>query len=61
MGNTDTHFGRKFKDRGGNYVSVMSTRKRRELSDRAAARELGVAHGIFQGCARPNLNNNVTF
>lgn len=42
------HFGRKFKNRGENYESVMAAWKRGELSDRAAARELGVAHGTFQ-------------
>ncbi len=42
------HFGRNFKDRGENYGSVMAAWKRGELSDRAAARELGVAHGTFQ-------------
>ena len=42
------HFGRNFKERGENYGSVMAAWKRGELSDRAAARELGVAHGTFQ-------------
>ena len=42
------HFGRNFKDRGENDGSVMAAWKRGELSDRAAARELGVAHGTFQ-------------
>ena len=42
------HFGRNFKDRGENYGSVMAAWKRGELSDRAAAKELGVAHGTFQ-------------
>lgn len=42
------HFGRNFKERGENYESVMAAWKRGELSDRAAARELGVAHGTFQ-------------
>ena len=42
------HFGRKFKDRGENYGSVMAAWKRGELSDRAAAKQLGVAHGTFQ-------------
>ena len=42
------HFGRSFKTRGENYGSVMAAWKRGELSDRAAARELGVAHGTFQ-------------
>jgi DNA invertase Pin-like site-specific DNA recombinase len=42
------HFGRNCKERGENYGSVMAAWKRGELSDRAAARELGVAHGTFQ-------------
>lgn len=42
------HFGRKFKDRGKNYESVMATWRRGEISGRAAAKELGVAHGTFQ-------------
>ena len=46
------HFGRNFKDRGENYGSVMAAWKRGELSDRAAAKELGVAHGTFQRWCR---------
>ncbi|MEY8388926.1 recombinase family protein [Oscillospiraceae bacterium 38-13] len=46
------HFGRKFKDRGTNYDSVMAAWRRGELSGRAAARELGVAHGTFQRWCR---------
>ena len=42
------HFGRKFKDRGENYKSVMAAWRRGEISGRAAAKELGVAHGTFQ-------------
>ena len=42
------HFGPKFKDRGENYESVMTAWRRGEISGRAAARELGVAHGTFQ-------------
>ena len=42
------HFGPKFKDRGENYESVMTAWRRGELSGRAAARKLGVAHGTFQ-------------
>ena len=42
------HFGRKFKDRGENYKDVMAAWKRGEISGRAAARQLGVAHGTFQ-------------
>ena len=42
------HFGRKCKDRGGNYDSVLAAWRRGEISGRAAARELGVAHGTFQ-------------
>ena len=42
------HFGRKFKDRGEKYESVMTAWRRGEISGRAAAKELGVAHGTFQ-------------
>ena len=41
-------FGRKAKDRGENYESVVAAWRRGEMSDRTAARELGVAHGTFQ-------------
>ena len=46
------YFGRKFKDRGANYDSVMAAWRRGELSGRAAAKELGVAHGTFQRWCR---------
>ena len=46
------HFGRKFKDRGENYEAVMAAWYRGEISGRAAARELGVAHGTFQRWCR---------
>ena len=46
------HFGRKFKDRGENYESIMAAWRRGEISGRAAARELGVAHGTFQRWCR---------
>jgi DNA invertase Pin-like site-specific DNA recombinase len=42
------HFGRKFKERGKNYDNIMSAWRRGELSGRAAAKALGVAHGTFQ-------------
>ena len=42
------HFGRKAKDRGENYEAVMAAWRMGELSGRAAAKELGVAHGTFQ-------------
>ncbi len=42
------HFGRKFKDRGANYKTVMAAWQKGKISGRAAARELGVAHGTFQ-------------
>ena len=42
------HFGRKCKNRGENYESVMAAWRRGEISGRAAARELDVAHGTFQ-------------
>lgn len=46
------HFGRKFKNWGEDYDSVMAAWHRGELSSRAAARELGVAHGTFQRWCR---------
>lgn len=46
------HFGRKFKERGENYESVVAAWRRGEISGRAAARELGVAHGTFQRWCR---------
>ena len=46
------HFGRKFKDRGESYEAVMAAWRRGEISGRAAARELGVAHGTFQRWCR---------
>lgn len=46
------HFGRKCMDRGGNYDSVLAAWRRGEISGRAAARELGVAHGTFQRWCR---------
>ncbi len=42
------HFGRRFKDRGENYEAVVAAWRRGEISGRAAARELDVAHGTFQ-------------
>ena len=42
------HFGRKFKDRGKDYETVMAVWRRGEISGRAAAKKLGVAHGTFQ-------------
>ena len=42
------HFGRRAKDRGENYESVMAAWRRGEISGRAAARALDVAHGTFQ-------------
>ena len=42
------HFGRKCKNRGENYESVMAAWRRGEISGRAAAREMEVAHGTFQ-------------
>ena len=42
------HFGRKCKNRGENYESVMAAWRRGEISGRAAAKKLGVAHGTFQ-------------
>lgn len=42
------HFGRRFKDRGEDYEDVMAAWRRGEISGRAAAKRLGVAHGTFQ-------------
>ncbi len=42
------HFGRRFKDRGENYEAGVAAWRRGEISGRAAARELDVAHGTFQ-------------
>ena len=46
------HFGRRFKDRGENYETVMAAWREGRISGRAAARELGVAHGTFQRWCR---------
>lgn len=46
------HFGRKFKERGDNFGKVLAAWQRGELSGRAAAKELGVAHGTFQRWCR---------
>nr|WP_325220038.1 recombinase family protein [uncultured Oscillibacter sp.] len=46
------HFGRKLKERGENYESVMAAWRKGEISGRAAAKELGVAHGTFQRWCR---------
>ncbi|MDE6455986.1 MAG: recombinase family protein [Dysosmobacter sp.] len=46
------HFGRRFKERGENFEAVMAAWRRGEISGRAAARELGVAHGTFQRWCR---------
>ena len=45
-------FGRKCKERGENYEAVMVAWRQGELSGRAAAKELGVAHGTFQRCCK---------
>ena len=42
------HFGREFKERGGDCEGVMAAWKRGVISGRAAAKKLGVAHGTFQ-------------
>ena len=42
------HFGRNFKDRGERYEEIRAAWERGEISGRAAAKELGVAHGTFQ-------------
>ena len=46
------HFGRKCKDRGENYKTVMAAWRKVKNSGRAAAREFGVAHGTFQRWSR---------
>lgn len=45
-------FGRRRKDRGGDYEDIMAAWRRGELSGRAAAKKLGVAHGTFQRWCR---------
>lgn len=45
-------FGRRSKDRGENYEPVLAAWRRGELSGRAAARALNVAHGTFQRWCR---------
>ena len=42
------HFGRRFKNRGQDYENIMAAWTRGEISGRAAAKKLGVAHGTFQ-------------
>ena len=46
------HFGRRFKDRGEHYGEILAAWRRGELSGRAAARALNVAHGTFQRWSR---------
>ena len=46
------HFGRGFKDRGEQYEEVLAAWQRGELSGRAAAKALNVAHGTFQRWCR---------
>jgi len=46
------HFGRRFKDRGENYEAVVAAWRGGEISGRAAAKALGVAHGTFQRWCR---------
>lgn len=46
------HFGRSAKDRGDRYEAVRAAWERGEISGRAAAKELGVAHGTFQRWCR---------
>lgn len=41
-------FGRRCKDRGENYETVMAAWRQGKISGRTAAKELGVAHGTFQ-------------
>ena len=46
------HFERRFKDRGENYEAVVAAWRGGEISGRAAAKALGVAHGTFQRWCR---------
>lgn len=46
------HFGRTAKDRGEGYETVMATWRRGKISDKAAARALGVAPGTFRRWCR---------
>ncbi len=48
-------FGRRSKKRGENYESVIASWRRGEISGRAAAKELGVAHGTFQRWIRNEI------
>lgn len=41
-------FGRRLKERGKDYESVTAAWRRGEISGRAAAKKLGVAHATFQ-------------
>jgi len=50
------HFGRKFKDRGENYESVMAAWREGKISGRAAAKKLGVTHETFRRWAREEKN-----
>ncbi len=50
------HFGRKFKDRGENYESVMAAWQEGKISGRAAAKELGVAHETFRRWTQSDIN-----
>ena len=45
-------FGRRRKDRGEDFESVLAAWRRGDLSGRAAAKKLGVAHGTFQRWCR---------
>lgn len=46
------HFGRRHKERGEEYEEVVAAWQRGELSGRAAAKRLGVAHATFQRWCR---------
>ncbi len=50
------HFGRKFKNRGENYESVMAAWREGKISGRAAAKELGVAHETFRRWAQDGIS-----
>ena len=51
------HFGRNFKDRGAHYDEIKAAWERGEISGRAAAKKLGVAHGTFQRWCKEKMKN----
>lgn len=53
------HFGRNFKDRGAHYGEIRAAWERGEISGRAAAKKLGVAHSTFQRWCRESNKNDL--